>query len=156
MGELPPLNEARSELRKVEENLVITLMVPAPSQRQGAGDDVAHGFKIHTHDTVHTHSHADTHVHTHICTQHTCTASHTHIHTLTNVHTHIHTHMCKSTPYIHLTHTHIFHTCIHTLHTHTLTSILTCIFFVSQERERSHPGVNETPPLSGPILSSYV
>ena len=40
---MPPLNEARSERRKVEENLVITLMVPAPSQRQGAGDDVAYG-----------------------------------------------------------------------------------------------------------------
>lgn len=149
MGELPPLNEARSELRKVEENLVITLMVPAPSQRQGAGDDVAHGFKIHTHDTIHTHSHADTH----ICTQHTCTASHTHIHTLTNVH--IHTHMCKSTPYIHLTHTHILpHMYTHSAHTHSY--IHTHIFFVSQERERSHFGVNETPPLSGPILSSYV
>lgn len=146
MGELPPLNEARSELRKVEENLVITLMVPAPSQRQGAGDDGAHGFKIHTHDTVHTHSHADTHIHTHICT-HIHSRMCTHTYTLTRV----------NLPHIYTSHTHTyFHTCIHTLHTHTLTSILTCIFFVSQERERSYFGVNETPPLSGPILSSYV
>lgn len=148
MGELPPLNEARSELRKVEENLVITLMVPAPSQRQGAGDDGAHGFKIHTHDTVHTHSHADTHIHTHICT---------HIHSQMCTHTYTLTHV--NLPHIYTSHTHThtyFHTCIHTLHTHTLTSILTCIFFVSQERERSYFGVNETPPLSGPILSSYV